>query len=132
MQLETFALRYQAYCASMIRISSLICLDDNVYCYFMKEVNDVLKRVEERVNSTSRAADPVSIGSKSTGNNDLEVQSRLQSAKGIKKRNNANKSKYRLKPERELANERLKANRSKAIKDQLVSKFSNYAVDEGL
>ncbi|GAA0174029.1 hypothetical protein LIER_41646 [Lithospermum erythrorhizon] len=62
----------------------------------MKEVNDVLKRVEERVNSTSHAADLVSIGSMSTCNNDLEVESRLQSAKGIKKRNNANKSKKRL------------------------------------
>ncbi|GAA0154916.1 hypothetical protein LIER_12760 [Lithospermum erythrorhizon] len=74
---STFALRYQAYCASLIQISSLICVDDDIYCYFMKEVNDVLKRVEERVNLTSHAADLISIGSMSTVNNDLEVESHM-------------------------------------------------------
>ncbi|GAA0170152.1 hypothetical protein LIER_24479 [Lithospermum erythrorhizon] len=64
---STFALHHQAYCASMIQISSLICVDDDVYCYFMKEVSDLLKCVEERVNSSSHVADLVSIGSMSTG-----------------------------------------------------------------
>ncbi|GAA0173509.1 hypothetical protein LIER_27107 [Lithospermum erythrorhizon] len=63
---SSYGLRHQAFCSSMIRVSSRICIDDDTYCFFMKEVNDILARVEERLNVSSNVAAPSSMQSIST------------------------------------------------------------------
>ncbi|GAA0156586.1 hypothetical protein LIER_38295 [Lithospermum erythrorhizon] len=104
---------------------SRICIDDDTYYFFMKEVNDVLTRVEERLILSSHLVPPVSIQSISRVHSDCEIQSRLKVAKGIKKKNSPIKSKKVLKSKREMAMQRLRATRKKEKKSQLLLKASD-------
>ncbi|GAA0159633.1 hypothetical protein LIER_38906 [Lithospermum erythrorhizon] len=90
---STYTIKYQEYCSAMMRIGNRICMNDDVYYLFMKDVGEALSKAEECI----------------TG----QPHPRGQSAKGIKRKHNPNKSRKRLIPTRELAMDRLNVSRQK-------------------